>query len=190
MSPQIPAKQTQFWQELNKNTTSVMFMGFIILLMGIFAIAAPLVTGLSLAIMVGIIFIIGGVGQLVFAFKSGKGVLTFLTGVLTVLIGGYMLGNPNATLASLTLFLAAYLIVSGLAHAVMALQVRPVKGWGWALFNGFISVLLGVMIWNQFPLSGEWAMGTLLGINLLCSGWTLIMFGTAARNNQKILTIK
>ena len=116
--------------------------------------------------------------------------LTFLMGVLTVLIGSYMLGNPNATLASLTLFLAAYLIVSGLVHAVMALQVRPVKGWGWALFNGFISVLLGTMIWNQFPLSGEWAMGTLLGINLLCSGWTLIMFGTAARNNQKILTIK
>ena len=182
MSQPIQTIETPFLQELKKNTSSVIFMGFIISLMGLFAIAAPFVVGLSLAIMVGIILVIGGIGQLIFAFKSGNGILAFIMGILTVLIGSYMVSNPNAALESLTIFLAAYLIVSGIFHAIMALQVRPVKGWAWALFSGFISVLLGMMIWNQFPLSGEWAIGIILGVNLLFTGWTLIMFGSAARN--------
>ena len=91
------------------------------------------------------------------------------------------MSNPAAALASLTIFLAAYLIVSGIFEALLAFQVKPAKGWGWELFNGIISLLLGAMIWNQFPVSGAWAIGILFGVKLLFSGWTLIMFGSAAR---------
>ena len=181
MSEGIQNIQMPFLEEIKKNAGLTIAMGVILLLMGFLAMGSPLVAGLSVAMMVGIVLIIGGIGQLVFAIKTGKGLLTIILGVLTVLLGGYMLSNPGAALASLTIFLAIYLIVSGLLEAVMAFQVRPVKGWGWALFSGIISVVLGAMIWNQFPLSGAWAIGILLGVRLFFSGWTLLMFGIAAR---------
>jgi len=181
MSEGIQNIQMPFLEEIKKNAGLTIAMGVILLLMGFLAMGSPLVAGLSVAMMVGIVLIIGGIGQLVFAIKTGKGLLTIILGVLTVLLGGYMLSNPGAALASLTIFLAIYLIVSGLLEAVMAFQVRPVKGWGWALFSGIISVVLGAMIWSQFPLSGAWAIGILLGVRLFFSGWTLLMFGIAAR---------
>lgn len=173
--------QMPFMEEMKKNAGLTIAMGIILLLMGFFAMGSPLVAGLSVAMMVGIILIVGGLGQLVFAIKSGKGLLTMILGLLTVILGGYMLSNLGVALASLTIFLAIYLIVSGMLEAVMAFQVKPVKGWGWALFSGIITVVLGVMIWNQYPLSGAWAIGILLGVRLFFSGWTLLMFGLSAR---------
>ena len=96
-----------------------------------------------------------------------------------------MVFNPGPALESLTIFLAIYLLVSGVFEIIMALQIRPVNGWGWALFSGIISTLHGAMIWSQFPLSGAWAIGILIGIRLSFSGWTLLMFGIAARAIQK-----
>ena len=112
---------------------------------------------------------------------KNKGIFTIIIAVLMAIVGAYMIMNPAAALESLTIFLAAYLIVSGIFEALLAFQVKPAKGWGWELFNGIISILLGAMIWNQFPISGAWAIGILFGVKLLFSGWTLIMFGSAAR---------
>jgi len=174
-----------FMDEIKKNAGLTIAMGIVLLLMGFFAMGSPLVAGLSVAMMVGIILIIGGIGQLVFAIKTGKGLLNILLGVLTIILGGYMLSNLGAALASLTIFLAIYLIVSGILETVMAFQVKPVQGWGWAMFSGILSVLLGIMIWSQFPLSGAWAIGILIGVRLFFSGWTLLMFGMAARSAAK-----
>ena len=86
-----------------------------------------------------------------------------------------MVANPGAALASFTFLLALYLIISGIFETLVSFQVRPVKGWGWALFSGIISVLLGFMIWSQFPLSGVWAIGILIGVRLFFRGWPLLM---------------
>jgi len=181
MQQEIQNIEKSFMAEVKRNSGLVIATGAIILLVGLLAMGSPLVVGLSLAMMVGIMLIIGGIGQLIFAVKTGQGILTVILGVLTVFIGGYMVSNPGVALASLTLFLAAYLIISGIFEALLAIQVRPVKGWGWAMFSGIISVLLGMMIWNQFPLSGAWAIGIIIGVRLLFSGMTLLMFGLAAR---------
>jgi len=118
----------------------------LVLLMGLLAMGSPLVVDLSVAMMVGIMLIVGGIGQLLFAVKTGKGLFSIILGVLTVIVGGYMVSNPGGALASLTIFLAAYFVVSRIFKAMMAFQVKPVKGWGWTLFSGIISILLGVMI--------------------------------------------
>ena len=188
MSDENQSIQMPFMEEIKKNSGLTIVMGIILLLMGFFAMGSPLVAGLSVAMMVGIILIIGGIGQLVFAIKSGKGLLTMILGALTVILGGYMLSNLGATLGSLTIFLAIYLIISGILEAVMAFQVKPVQGWGWAMFSGILSVLLGAMIWSQFPFSGAWAIGILIGVRLFFSGWTLLMFGFAARGAAQELT--
>ncbi len=182
MSQEIQSMETAFREEIKKSTGSVIFTGVIILLMGLFAMGAPLIAGLSLALMVGALLIIGGIGQLIFAAKTHKGILTFILSILTIALGGYMVANPSVALASLTIFLASYLVASGVFEIMVAFQIRPVQGWIWALFSGIISVILGMMIWNQFPLSGAWAIGIILGVRLFFSGLALIMFGTAARN--------
>lgn len=187
MSVENQAIQTQFLEEIKKNAGLTIWIGVFLLLLGIFAMASPFAAGISVAMIVGILLIIGGLGQLVFAYKTGMGALTMILGILTVALGGYMLANLGAALATLTIFLTIYLIVSGILDAMMAFQVKPAKGWGWVLFSGLLSVLLGILIWSQFPLSGAWAIGILLGIRLFFSGSILIMFGFAAHGAAKEL---
>ncbi len=174
--------ETLFFQEIKKNSGLTISLGVVLLLVGFSIMGSPLVAGISVSLMAGIMLVVSGVSQFIFAVKSGKSVLTISIAALTVIVGGYMIGNPGAALASLTIMLAAYLIVSGIFEISLSVQVRPAPGWIWALFSGVISLWLGAMIWGQFPLSGAWAIGILLGVRVFFSGWTLIMFGIAARN--------
>lgn len=172
-------------ENIKNNTGLTMLLGGLMVLVGFLSMGSPLVAGLSVTMMVGILLIIGGIGQLVFAIKAGTGFFSMIMGVLTIILGGYMLSNVGEALASLTLFIAIYFVVEGIMEVISAFQLKPASGWGWALFSGVITLLLGVMIWNQFPLSGAWAIGTLVGIKLLFSGWALLMFGMAARSAAK-----
>ncbi|HUU74434.1 MAG TPA: HdeD family acid-resistance protein [Burkholderiales bacterium] len=181
MSDNTQNVRGEFLGAVKKNSGLTIAMGLMVLLMGILAIGSPFLAGLSVVLMAGIVLIVGGVGQLIFALKARAGLFSILIAVLTFVIGGYMLANPGAALGSLTLFLAAYFVISGIFEALVAFQARPVSGWGWSLFSGIISVILGAMIWNQFPVSGAWAIGILLGVRLVLGGWTLIMFGSVAR---------
>jgi uncharacterized membrane protein HdeD (DUF308 family) len=179
-----------FLGQIKKNAALTIVMGVIVLITGILAIGSPFIAGVSVALAVGILLIVGGVGQVIFAIPTfavsvGTGLVSTIIGVLSVLIGGYMLSNPGIALATLTLFLAGYFIVSGILEAVLSFQAKPASGWGWSLFSGIVSVLLGIMIWNEFPMSGAWAVGILVGIRLIFGGWTLIMFGSAARGVTK-----
>lgn len=181
MTDDIQNIETPFLDAIKRNTGLTIAAGIVILLMGLFAMGSPYVAGASLAVMVGVMLIIGGISQLVFAIKAGSGLLSIILGVLTVITGGYMVSNPGAALATLAIFLAIYLIASGILESVVAFQVKPAEGWGMALFSGLLSVLLGLMIWSQYPLSGAWAIGILLGVKLVFSGLSLLMFGIAAR---------
>ena len=125
MSQEIQAIGTPFLDAIKKNTGLTIAAGVVMLLMGIFAMASPLVAGASLAVMVGVLLLIGGVSQLVFALKAGSGLFAIILGVLTVIVGGYMVSNPGAALATLTIFLAAYLIVSGIFETVISFQKDP-----------------------------------------------------------------
>ena len=188
MTEQLGSTEKEFLDRVKQNSGLVMTLGVILLIVGTLAIFSPLVAGLSIAISIGILLILGGVSQLFFAFKAGsfgKGIWTFILGLLTVIIGVVMISQPGTALATLTLFLAAYFIVEGIFEIIGAFQIKPVKGWGWTLFSGILSLLLGIMIWRQFPLSGAWAIGILVGIKMIFSGWMLIAFGSAAKQVAK-----
>ena len=162
----------------------VIATGVLLVILGFLALAAPFAAGVSIAIAVGLLLIVGGIGQLFFAFKAGSfgaGLMVFLLGGLKTVIGLIMIAQPVVALASLTLVLAAYFLVEGIAEIAWAFQLRPHPGWGWALASGIASLLLGLMIWIEFPLSGVWAVGVLVGIKLVLSGTTLITLGSGAR---------
>ncbi len=176
-------------QTIKKDAKTSKWVGILLVIAGFLALIAPLGAGLSLTMMIGALLLISGGAQLVLVFKAGsfgEGILLALFALLSVIAGGYMISQPVAALASLTLFLAAYFIASGVVQAFGAFGARPESGWGWLLFSGVVSVILGVMIWRQFPLSGVWAVGTLVGVQFLMSGWTLIAIGGMARNAVEV----
>ena len=188
MSDQFGSIGTELIERIKHNAGMVIAIGVVLLIVGILALASPFVAGLSVAIIVGALLLVGGIAQLVFAFQAGsfgKGLLAFLLGALTVAAGAIVIARPGVGLATLTLFLVAYFIIEGIFEAIWAFQIKPVSGWGWSLFSGIVSLLLGIMIWAQFPLSGAWAVGVLVGIKLIFSGWTLIILGGAARSRAK-----
>jgi uncharacterized membrane protein HdeD (DUF308 family) len=170
-----------FTDSIKKNSTLAIVVGILLIVVGFMAMGAPLIAGLSVALMVGWLFLLGGIVKTIFAVKSRAGFLAIIWGVLTLLAGLYMIGNPGVTLASLVLLLAIYLILSGVSEAILAFAARPQAGWGWALFSAIVSFALGIMIWAQFPITGALAIGILLGIKLLFSGLTLLMTGVAVR---------
>jgi uncharacterized membrane protein HdeD (DUF308 family) len=165
---------------IKENAKLAVISGVVLILAGTFAVLSPLVVGLSITIMVGVSLLIGGIGQCFLALKAGalgRGLLTFVVGALMVVAGVFMMTQPVAGLASITLLLVAYLVAAGLGDLFMALQLRPAEGWGLMLFNGIVTLLLGMMLWRQFPLSGAWAIGVLFGIKMIFSGWALVFIG-------------
>ena len=95
--------------------------------------------------------------------------------------GFYMMSQPVSGLAALTLVLMAFLIATGIAEIIFAFQLRPADGWGIELFNGIVTLVLGILLWRQFPLSGAWAIGILFGIKMVFSGWALIFIGRGVK---------
>jgi len=169
---------------VKKDSTALLVLGIITIIIGMAAMITPLVAGVAVALMIGILLIGAGILRTVFAFKCkswGKGILVFLLGLLTLLVGLYMVARPGVALASLTLFLAAYFVVDGIIEIIEAFDLKPLDGWGWMLFGGIVSLLLGFMIWKQWPVSGAWAIGILVGIKLFFAGVAMAAMGWAGR---------
>ena len=180
--------KSDFLDGIKTNARVAVIVGIIMLVCGFLAIGSPLAAGLSVTIIVGVVLIVGGIAQCFLAFQAGafgKGLLILIIGVLTVVAGFYLLNQPVAGLASITIFLAAYFFITGIVELVGAFQIRPAEGWGLMLFNGIVTLLLGIMIWRQFPLSGAWAVGILFGVKLILSGWSLIFIGRGVRDVAK-----
>jgi uncharacterized membrane protein HdeD (DUF308 family) len=176
---------SQLASRIKQNAGLATGMGVLVLVAGILALSTPLVAGLSVAIIVGFMLILAGVGQLYFAYESGSGIWAYIAAALTVVAGGYLAFNPAVAAVTLSIFLLVYLLISGVAEVLLALRMKPIDGWKWTLVTGLLSIALGIMIWSQFPLSGLVAIGVLLGIKLCLSGLMLIMLGTGARRAIK-----
>lgn len=164
-----------------KGARSGTIFGIATLILGILCLVAPGISGVSVTILVAILLIAAGIARLFFAFQAkslGKGALTFLFGGVSVLCGVIMIAKPVLGLASLTMVLAAYFVADGIVELIAAFKVKPVKGWGWMLFGGILSLVLAGMIVYEWPVSGLWAIGVLVGVRLIFAGWSMIALGT------------
>lgn len=156
-------------------------LGVILVFIGLLAIAAPLVAGTATVMFIGTCLLIGGVTMTFSAFRdAGAGLVVALLGVVTALAGLTLLARPIVGLASIALLLAIYFAIQGAFEIVVALQLRPAAGWVVYLFGGVLSLLLAYLMFSEWPLSGAWAVGVLVGVRLLFSGMTMIMIGGAA----------
>lgn len=170
--------------QVESSGSNVTLLGIITVVLGVLVLLAPLVVGMSIIYLLGVLVFLAGAIRLYWAFQAvgweNRGMM-FLIAALTLLCGIVMLTSPAFTAGLITIVLVIYLLLDGLFEIVAALRIRPQQGWGWLLFGGIISVLLGILLWQQFPLSGAWAIGVLLGIKLIMVGIIMITVGASIR---------
>ena len=160
----------------------------ILILLGIFGIVEPGIAGLGVTLLVGWLLIFGAVLHFIAAFKGGGAkqvIFQVLVGLLYLIGGGYFLTHTIMGVATLTLLLSGIILAEGVIEVVSYFRLSSEGASFWLLINGVVTLLLGCLIFFHWPSSSTWAIGTLVGINLLMTGISRLMFGLAARKFLK-----
>jgi uncharacterized membrane protein HdeD (DUF308 family) len=161
--------------------------GIVLVILGLLAILVPQVASLAVTIFLGWLFLISGVLGLVSSFWA-RGAPGFwwalLSAVLTIVVGALLLGWPIAGVLSLTYLLIAFFFIEGVATIMFAVEHRRelTQGWVWMLVSGIITLALGVIILAGLPGTAAWALGLLVGIDMVFGGSALAAIALAARN--------
>lgn len=161
--------------------------GALSIVAGVLAILNPVLASFAAQAMVGALLIVTGVAQLWMAFadREDGGPTRFMhgaLGILMILLAIALIFDPLAGLLSLTIAVAALLVIMGIFRAIFAIRVRPRPGWGWVLASAVLSLILGLLIFSGLPGAAFWVLGMFLGIDLLMSGSSMVALGLAARN--------
>jgi len=160
-----------------------MILGGVLIVLGVIAVAFPLITTIAAKIFLGWLFLISGLVQIIHAFSTKRWsefFLNVLVGALYVFAGGWLAFFPLTGILTLTLLLAIMFIVQGVIEVGMAMRLRPLEGWVWMLLAGAIAGAVGIMILAKLPSSAAWAIGLLVGVNMISSGWAYFFLALAA----------
>jgi uncharacterized membrane protein HdeD (DUF308 family) len=156
----------------------------LLILFGFLAICLPFATSWGVVVIIAWLIVFSGGFQFIHAFQS-KGVghilWKLLVAILYLIVGIYFLLNPLLGVATFTLALAIFFVVEGVFDLVAYFQGRHIPGSGWILFDGIVTLILGVLVWRQWPSSSLWVIGTLVGISMIMTGTTRLMLGLTAR---------
>ena len=159
--------------------------GIVMMVLGFLAVAVPILATLAVEIFVGWLFFVAGLFRAVWVWRSRQTpgfAWSFLAAVLAIVLGVILIARPLAGVLTLTMVLVAFFVIEGIASIVAAIEHRQhLRSWGWVLFSGIVDLLLAYLIWAGWPSSASWAIGLLVGINMLFLGLSLVMTALAAR---------
>jgi uncharacterized membrane protein HdeD (DUF308 family) len=161
--------------------------GIVLLVLGLFAILIPVMATIAVEIFIGWVLLVSGVVGLISTFRM-RGAPGFgwslLSAVIAVAAGVILLAWPLSGVLSLTLILTAFLTIEGVASIMMALTHRHGFSARWALLlvSGVVDLILAAMIFLGLPATAAWAIGLLVGINMVFGGSTLISMALQARS--------
>ena len=181
-------KESEFSKALSpqfaRNWVWLLGLGILFVILG--CIGFSMVVGVTLAsiLFLGVLFIVAGFAQLIDVFKCNEwkgSVWHALVAFLYIIVGCLVIYDPLLASAIITAILAWILIVIGVARLMMAFVLRHGAGWGWIAFAGIMSLILGVLILMQWPVSALWVIGLLITIELIVNGWTYIFVALALR---------
>src|SRR5882724_5968300 len=169
---------------MRRASTLTILWGVSLICLGMLALASPLVAAVAVNVLVAWLIVLAGVVHLVVAFHSreaGSVIWRLLVGVAYLGFGVYLIARPVAGVASLTLLLASLFLVEGIFNIVLYFRAPSTLRSSWFLLDGIVTLLLGLMIYMQWPSSSAWAIGTLVGVSLIFSGVTRVMVALAVR---------
>jgi uncharacterized membrane protein HdeD (DUF308 family) len=169
---------------LKRASQASLVLSIVLIIFGVLAIALPMATSVGVVIVIGWLAVLDGIVQLVHAFQSkGVGHIAWklLVAVVYLVAGGYFIAHPVLATATFTLVLGIFLFAEGVADVVAYFATRKSGSSPWMLLDGVVSLFLGFLIWNQWPISSLWVIGTLVGVSMIMTGTTRLMMTLAVR---------
>ena len=170
--------------DAEKNWQWLLILGVIFITLGAVGLGRAFALTIASVLFFGVLLLIGGGIQLFESFqcKGWKSILFHvLIAILYILVGIEIIARPRMASAVLTLILAGGIVLVGIVRIVMAIQLRPLKNWGWPLLSGIISVFLGLIIAAKWPVSGLFVIGVFVAIELIMHGWSYIFIALTAK---------
>jgi uncharacterized membrane protein HdeD (DUF308 family) len=169
--------------------------GIVLVVLGLLAIVVPVVATLAVAIFIGWLFLISGIVGLITTFMARQAPgfwWSLVSAVLAIAAGIVLLIWPVGGALSLTLLLVVFFVIEGVASIMYALEhKKELSGrWGWMLASGIIDLVLAVMIFAGLPSTAAWALGLLVGINMVFGGSALIAMALHARSEAGAPAVK
>lgn len=164
-----------------------LIQGGLLVLAGIVAIVYPLLSSLSVIILLGWLLILSGVVQgisLIGARQVPYFWLQLVSVILGLLIGFLFLRDPAQGLVTVTLLLIVFFMIEGISKIVFALTIRPFPNWGWVLASGLVGVVLSLILLVSLPVTASWLIGLMLGIELISVGAALTYLAWSARKRS------
>lgn len=182
--PLYPTK-TQELHALHEHWRWFLALGIAMVVFGTVAVGSACIVTVTVTVawLFGFLMLASGIATIVSSFSAGRwsGMLIhLLLGVLYTLVGFMIIDQPLNGAIQLTWIIAVFLIVSGVIRIIFAISER-FTGWGWVLLNGAVTLLAGLLIYKQWPVSGLWVIGLFVGIDLILNGWAWIMLSIALR---------
>ena len=155
----------------------ILALGISLVVLGVLAMGMSFFVSVVTVAIFGVLLLAGGIAQILSAFWAGRWsgtLLHLLVGILYAVTGYMLVDAPLQSALALTLVIACFLLVGGAFRIVAAMLLR-FPGWAWVVLNGFVSLMLGLLIYKQWPASGLWVIGLFVGIEMLFNGWVWIM---------------
>jgi uncharacterized membrane protein HdeD (DUF308 family) len=171
--------------EIKKSTGWVIAFSIILIILGIGAIILPSIASAFTTLIIGWITLISGIVMIVQSFKSKpvRGFwLNLIVGIFYVIAGGYILFNVGAAMLALTFAFGILFVAEGVFTIIMGFTNKSGHRMSWlVVLNGVITLILGIMVLNNFPFSALWLIGLYVGISLLMSGISLLAAALTVR---------
>jgi uncharacterized membrane protein HdeD (DUF308 family) len=182
----ITKLQSAMRAAVSEHWKAFLFEGILLVILGLAAVIIPPLASLAVTIFLGWMFLISGIAGLVVTFwaRQMPGFWwSLISAALAVAAGIILLARPMQGVLTLTIVVGAYFLAEGVASIMYALEHRRElsERWSWMLFSGLLDILIAGMIIAGLPGSAEWAIGLLVGINLVFGGASLIGMALAAR---------
>lgn len=185
IEPKIEEIRRKVAEAIKAHWKLFLTQGIVMIVLGFAAVLLPNIATLAIAIFIGWLFLIGGVVRAfsVWHARSAPGFgWSMLTALLAIALGLILVLHPFEGVLTLTMVLIALFVVEGIAAIVIALEFRRhIKQWGWTLFNGIVDLVLAWLIFQGWPSTAAWAIGLLVGINMIFLGLSLTMTALAGR---------
>jgi uncharacterized membrane protein HdeD (DUF308 family) len=165
------------------STLSIVW-GILLIVLGMAAVGSPFLAAVAVNVAIAWLIVLAGAVHAILAFRAhgaGSMIWRLLVGVAYVCFGVYLILHPVLAVASLTLLLATLFLIEGILDIVLYVKMRSTGGSIWLLTDGIITLLLGLLIYMQWPSSTAWAIGTLVGVSMIISGISRVMMSLAAR---------
>ena len=182
--------QVDTQEQVSRNFAFLVIFGCLLAMLGVIVMGAPLATGRAAEMIIGVMILTRATMQFYYGFKvrrwgyrfgSYMGVGSIFMALVSAAVGVVLIMNPLAGRPFITLLLAMYLVISGGCELLHAIKLSAARGWVFTAVSGAFSVLLGVLVWRQWPLGGQWAVGIMVGSGFIASGFALAMLGLEGR---------